>query len=797
MALLKQPLLAVCLIALALAAIGTRAIAPVPKISGSRMPGHLIGEERIRGVVRGTVSGIGRQSPRGWSLQIELEALDDAEFAQPPTLRLFVPIDHLVSSEEHVSSEDHVSSEPIAADAAPAWPGDQIEVFARVELYPRRAFPDQRALRERMAARGVDARATAVEPVAVISRHMGPTVWVERALAKGRARFERRLLQGLDGQRAALAVALTTGNRAYLQPQTAAPFRHTGTSHLLAISGLHLGVLAALLWWLCGAAVNRFPALLRRFGRRRACGAAVVVVLGGYVLAIGAPVSAVRAWVMIAFGVAALVLMRPLCPFHALAAAALGLIVVQPSVVAELGFQLSFLATLGILLFLRFRPRVLLAPDDPFAAPEPRVRRWLRRVGLFVGVSTSATLATWPCVAAHFGEVALCGIFVNLIVTPLVSAVVFPVLAAGALISTVVEPVGLLIVESATEALLVMGDGLARIAEWPGAKWVTGAAPAWAIVALATGALVCVTSRWRPARLGLGLALIALGLSVGMVRASWSQEDALAVHFIPVGQGDATFVGFPDGTTMLIDGGGSRLGRDPGRFVVVPYLRRLGVDRLDWVIVTHADTDHLGGLFAVVEQMRPRHVVFDARERQPSLSELARLAQERGARLHAVGDRLERRFGGVSVDVIRPQVASTAQNDASLVTRIARGPASVLLPGDVERGAERWLVDHHPVAATVLKVPHHGSRTSSSARFLDAVHPQIAVVSAGRFSRFGHPHASVLARYRRREIDLFETAHHGLVRVRIEEDGRMEVRVVARERALQGRGASARRSTRN
>jgi competence protein ComEC len=760
MDLLKQPLLVVCWVALAFAAIGVQLFAPTPQLSA-------LAEERVRGVMHGTVSGIGRRSPRGWSLEVRLDALDDRRYAEPPRVRLFVPADHLDAHE------------------APAWPGDRIEVFARVENYPGRVFPGQRSPREAMASRGVDARATAVEPVAIVGSRIGPIVWVERTLAEGRARFERRLLEGLGGveeqgddQQAALAVALTTGNRAFLQPATVAPFRHTGTAHLLAISGLHLGVLAALLWWICSVVVNRFEWVLLRFGRRRACGGAVVLLLGAYVLAIGAPVSAVRAWVMVAVGVTALVLMRPLCPLHALAAAALGLIAHNPAVVIDLGFQLSFSATLGILLFLRFRPPILDAPEDPFAEPEPWARGQLRRVGLFVGVSTSATVATWPSVAAHFGEVATIGLLVNLIVTPLVSAIVFPLLAVGALLSSVVEPLGFAIVELSTGVLLALGDVLVWVAALPGAQWVTGAAPMWATVCLAMGALVAVTSRWTPRRLAWAAATMAIGLSVGLFRPAIAQDGALEVHFIPVGQGDATFVGFPDGTTMLVDAGGSRLGRDPGRFVVVPYLRRLGVRRLDWVIVTHADTDHLGGLFAVVEQMRPRHLVFDARERQESLRELVGRAGRTGTKLHALDGELRRTFGGVTVDIVRPQVAGRSQNDASLVTRVARGPAAVLLPGDVERGAERWLVNHRPVAATVLKVPHHGSRTSSSALFLDTVRPAVAVVSAGRFSRFGHPHAQVLARYRRRGINVLETAHRGLVRVVIGAGGRLEVRTV-------------------
>ncbi|MFW6057987.1 MAG: ComEC/Rec2 family competence protein, partial [Persicimonas sp.] len=345
-------------------------------------------DQRLRAVVAGRVEQVGPGSVRGQSIDLAVERLDRIEFgADRPTVRLFVPIDF--------------------NEMPAALPGDRVEVFARLDLYPGQAFSRRRPVREIMAGRDLHVRATALEPLNVSDGHVGEGARMQifdglaRRLVISRTRFERRLLDGLDTEHAALAVALSTGNRNYLEPAFVEPFQRTGTSHLLAISGLHLGVLAALLWWAIGLGANRCPWLLRRFGRRRVCGLAVMVLLGVYVLAIGAPVSATRAWVAIALGICALMLLRPVCPFHALAAAALGLVAAQPAVVAELGFQLSFAATASILVFLRFRPDVLEPPDDLFGAPEAALGRRLRQIGLFVGVSTSATVGTWPILAAH------------------------------------------------------------------------------------------------------------------------------------------------------------------------------------------------------------------------------------------------------------------------------------------------------------------------------------------------------------------------------------------------------------
>ncbi|MFW5966372.1 MAG: ComEC/Rec2 family competence protein, partial [Persicimonas sp.] len=428
--------------------------------------------ERMRGVVEARVIGVGPRTPNGDTLEVEIERRDGASFeAGAPRVQLFVP--------------------PEAGAArggeATALPGDRIEGFVRFEPYPERALPGQPSLSRQMAYRGIAARAAALEPIEVTPDDPSLAEAIARRLVRTRLAFEHHLLESLGAERAPLAIALTTANKSYLEPEVSEPFRRTGTGHLLAISGLHLGVLAALLWWLFGRLVDRSRWLLRRFGRRRACGLAVMVALGAYVALIGAPVSAVRAWVAVSLGIGALLLLRPICPFHALAAAALGLMAWNPMVVTQLGFQLSFAATLGILLFVRFRPPILEPPAAIMDEPEPALRRWLRRLGLFVGVSTSATLATWPVVAANLGQVQVAGLWTNLFATPVVSALLFPALVVGVIASLVWQPAGVWILELAVDGLLVLRDVLAAVAELPASRIITGVPPAWAIVAMVAG----------------------------------------------------------------------------------------------------------------------------------------------------------------------------------------------------------------------------------------------------------------------------------------------------------------------
>ncbi len=703
-------------------------------------------------VLTAEVSDVTSRSPFGWRLRVELEAVDGEALEGAPSLLLYVPAEMV--------------------GARPCEPGDVIEVFADVERFAESDFPhgfDERAF---YRGRGYVARATAAEPPQVIAERAH---W-RRGLTRWRIGLEDRVLDAVGEPRAGPVLALTTGTRGYLPPEYRRPFVQTGTAHLLAISGLHLGALAGLLWLAVGTCVVRLaPRLCERHGRRRLCGLVVVVVLAAYVAAIGAPVSAVRAWSAIAVAVGALVVLRAFCPLHTIAAAALGVVIVQPSVVYELGFQLSFAATSGILLFLEWSPAWLEPADGTWSESRP-MRRWLRRCGIFIGVSLSASVATWPVLLWHFGVVSPAGLWVNLVATPVFSAVIFPFVAICTLVGSLLPPIASLSLGAASGVLAATRDALAIVAQWPSSEWIVGVPAPWVIAVTAVCVVVICTGRARVRRTTLATTVLGVCLVFGGPR---GPDDGVRVHFIPVGQGDATLLEFPDGQTMLIDAGGRRLGPDPGRRLVVPYLQRLGVRRLDWLVITHADWDHVGAATAVVDAYPPRTLVVDAADRSAPLVALV----ERVERVEATESRVEAVRHGFEpadlhgVEIVRPDPVGRAErNDRSLVVLLREARATALFAGDIELVGENWLRTNRPTRSTLLKVPHHGSRTSSSPRFLDAVQPLVAVSSSGRNHYFGHPHAEVVQRYERRGVGLFGTHRDGLVVVDLGFDGRVSIR---------------------
>jgi competence protein ComEC len=702
-------------------------------------------------VAVGEIDAIVGRSPFGWRLRVGVHTIDGDRLPEPTALVVYVPAEF--------------------AEPRDLLPGNHLEAFVEIERFAMSDFPHGFDERSFYRGRGYAAGATVAEVPVVVERGGH---W-RRGLTRWRLWIEDRIRSAVGEARAGPIMALTTGTRGFLAPEYRRPFEQTGTAHLLAISGLHLGALAGLLWLLVGAVVVRVaPRACERHGRRRLCGIFVVVALAAYVAAIGAPVSAVRAWFAVTIGVGAIVFMRAFCPLHALAAAALGAVVMQPSVVFEMGFQLSFSATLGILLFLEWRP-AWLRPDSVAWRDASRIWMWVRGAALYGGVSMSASIATWPVLLAHFGVVSTSGIWLNLVATPIFGAMIFPCVVLMTAIGCASATVAPLTLGLAHWLLDAMHAALSTVAAWPGGEVIVGVPSPFALACLTAALMVLCTSRGRLRRVVPAAATVVLVLGVA---GPGHPDDRMRIHFIPVGQGDATLLQFPDGQNMLIDAGGRRMGPDPGRRLVVPYLRRLGVDQLQWLVVTHSDWDHLGGAAAVVEAYRPDALVVDARDRSPPLLALVEQARQAAARVVPVVDAVHP-VELQGVEIVRPDpVGRAARNDRSLVV-FARGRgASAIFPGDIELVGENWLRRNRRVRASVLKIPHHGSRTSSSRRFVDAVRPTVAVSSSGRNHHFGHPHAEVVERYERRGVSVFGTHRDGLVVVDLRDDGRLEVRAL-------------------
>jgi competence protein ComEC len=347
--------------------------------------------------------------------------------------------------------------------------------------------------------------------------------------------------------------------------------------------------------------------------------------------------------------------------------------------------------------------------------------------------------------------VSLAGPLANALAIPLVSAVITPLALAAAVL-----PV---------DALLHLGawlaQGLLAYLEWcaqlPAAVWQQHAPPLWATLLAAAGAAWLLLPRgfpWRATGLALMLPAAALPAPAPAPGEAW-------VTVFDVGQGLAVLV--RTAHRALLYDAGPAYGResDSGERIVVPALRALGVARLDMLLLTHNDTDHTGGALSVLENLEVGAVLSSLPERHPLL---AMPSSPVRCRRGQAWD-----WDGVTFEVLHPAPGAlpARRNDASCVLRVSAAGAAMLLTGDIERGAEGELARAGLARADALLVPHHGSRSSSSEAFLDAVAPRLALAPTGYRSRFGHPHPEVLARYAARGIALLRTDLDGAVTVRL------------------------------
>ncbi|MCP3103195.1 DNA internalization-related competence protein ComEC/Rec2 [Myxococcus sp. K15C18031901] len=575
---------------------------------------------------------------------------------------------------------------------------------------------------------------------------------------------------------AALFLTLAAGQRAALDASWEEAFSRSGLAHVLSVSGLHVAALALMTLALLRRLLVRAGARWRQWDARRVAAPAAVPFVWAYVLFTGNQPPAVRSAVMATVVLLGLCLWRRADGLNSLATAAVAMVAWAPSSVEDLSLRLSFLAVLGLVLLVPpMRAALPLPPPDP---SEPR--RWVRvlaqareTVAQTLCASAAATLSGLPIAAAAFGRVSLAGLLSNVVALPLCGLLTG--LAAGG------------------AALFVVSPWLATPVLWAGAwasrvlLWLTeffAAAPlasvevtplgGWAApyaVGLLTWALG--TGRWRWAG-----ALVPLAL-VGATLTPWLRpEPGLRVTFLSVGQGDAVVLS-SRGHHALVDGGGAPGGTDTGARYVVPFLRHQGASRLDLAVLSHPHPDHALGLVSTLAQVPTERLWLPAGDEGGPLSRQV-VAAARDAHVEEVEDgHPPLALGEATLEVLGPPGLPEREllegvNDRSIVLRVRHGDVTLLLPGDVEADAEAELAPRLG-AVTVMKAPHHGSRTSSTPALLEETRPRHVIFCVGRRNRFGFPHPEVEARYRAQGSECWRTDVDGAVTV--ESDGR-DVRLV-------------------
>lgn len=645
--------------------------------------------------------------------------------------------------------------------------GDRVRFVARLRAPENFGLPGEFDYRRHLAYRGVFVTAFVPRTDGIVLMREAVAFPVARRLdrlAVAAADFIRQRFPAEGG----ILGALLIGERGGVSDATEDAYARAGVNHILSISGFHVGVIAIALCQVLFRLLAAAGSLPLRLNARRAALLATLPPVVFYLLLSGAAPATVRSVIMLAAFTLAQVFERETDPLNTLLLAAMAILVVAPEALFDISFQLSFLALWGLVVL-----TPLLVP--PLCKSRGAM---LAKLSLFLAASVAATLVTLLPVAAVFHRASVAGIVANLLVVPL--------LGYGAVIAGFSALVLLPLSPTVAEFPMVVAAWLVRLAD-PVVVFMARIPPLPLRSVSPTELMVfyaglTLLTFVRGGRAKWGIAVATAGIVIVMhLSASAGSSGMLRVTALSVGQGEAILVTLPDGKRMLVDGGGSlhEGGMDVGERLLVPALWSLGVHVIDYLVLTHPHPDHLKGLLAVattfpIGEFWESGIASSSRE----YGMLRWLLADRGVPLHRIDARTPQfSAGGARVEPLAPFPQAEGEGDAnedSLVFRLTFGETAVLFTGDIGIAAEeRLLTDPSRLRCTVFKVPHHGSRHSSSDRFLDAASPRIALISAGRRNSFGLPAPQTLDRLGNRRIAVYRTDRDGTIEVVC--DGRSEV----------------------
>jgi competence protein ComEC len=616
---------------------------------------------------------------------------------------------------------------------------------------------------------GIDAIATVTgsEAVQFLESGRAHAWWaIWNQFDRWRGSIRMAALQTLPQPALGLYLGIIIGDRGYLDPDLRDQFMVTGTVHLLSISGSHLGLVALFIFAVVRWVVLLLPAdwllaLSRRITATRMAAVWTLLPVTGYACLAGAEVATMRSLLMVTVGLSAIWLGQERRLFHALSAAAVGILLHDPQALFDISFQLSFLSVIAVAGWLS-RPTGGDVEELPNETSFLRIcARWGRDSVVMSGV---VTLVTVPLVAYYFNQLPWLGLITNVVAVPVMGMLLVPI-GLGTGIWQIVVGGTMLPLASLNQWLLEYFVAAIRLVSMlPGGEWHV-AAPSALTMLLFYGCLLLLWQRvGRPAfRLAAGAGVLLVLLWWAWSPRMFLDGDHFRVTFLDVGQGDSAVVELPDGQVVLIDGGAAYERFDMGRAVVAPFLWNRGIHAIDQVIGTHPQLDHVGGLAWVVRHFivkrywgsgETREELF-YRRLQQSLADqglreqVAREGQEivssSSCRMVVLNPPADEQL---DVRLHDSHLGGHTLNNRSVVTRLICGTHTMLFAADVERdGLSRMTGSTSQDPIEVLKVPHHGAVSSLNRDWLTSLHPQYAVFSAGRHNPYRHPAASVLDAY--------------------------------------------------
>lgn len=678
----------------------------------------------------------------------------------------------IISGTHNIKGKILVTVTNIIAGAEEIFePGQKIQLKGKLTLPLGKRNPGGLDYKKYLAASGISATMyTGKHNVKIIDTK---SEVILKAIGHNlRKRIIMAVNESLPEQQAAFLNAMLTGYREGISEELEGYFSDSGIIHILSVSGLHVAYI-----------MMPFIYIFKKIGfKKKNANLIVMVVLIMYVLITGPQPSVLRAVIMALTVLAGQIMMREPDTLTSISFSCILILLWRPLMLYNIGFELSYAATVSIVLLnksinegIKKRVRLRFIPAKV-------------RDNIFGILSTTlaAQAGTFPISAVYFNKFSLISVFTNLLAVPLSGVIMVLGMATavlGQIHNTFAKALGFV--------NLPMINLLFHISK------IAAGLP-FAILRMITPSIITIVLYygliwflWMKSKYNfrikpeyytiLFLLIITAGVVAGMI------PKKLEVVFLDVGEGDSAFIKTPSGKTVLIDGGGKK-GEEPGSSdstgnrVIIPFLLEYGVIKLDVVVATHAHDDHIKGIESVLREIRVKKLVIpDYGNADGGFEELLNICAERGIQVvKAKRNHSIKLDSGVSLDILNPPASSAGTNNkseiyfnnaqislnnTSIVLKLHYKEVDILFTGDIEEEAEKELIRNIPddVGADVLKVPHHGSSTSSTEEFIEYVAPKVAVISVGKYNNYGHPSKEVLDRLIARGTTVFRTDLHGAV----------------------------------
>lgn len=669
---------------------------------------------------------------------------------------LYVEVDSLLDGDKKLMSDGGVLVRLADGLSQPRY-GDRIQVTGLLRTPRGRRNPGEFDYQEYLLAQRVFAIIFVRKPEQISLIAAGGGNWFVRELVVPTKQYLEGLISShLPAVESALLHGLLIGERGGLSFEVKDAFAKLGVIHVLAVSGLHVGFIILIFMGVLG--------MLRIPYAGRVILTLLCLLFYAFLTNLKPPV--VRASTMGGIVLLGSLLERRGNFYNSLAIAALVILIANPLELFQPGFQLSFAAVTAI---------VYLYPRLQSAGPVPDLYEAcvrippLRYLMDLLLVSTAAFLGTLPLTVLYFERLPIFSLIANLVVVPFTFLSLSFALAA-ALLNIIWSFLGDIYMAAAGLSLATTISFVEWAETLPHTSFEVYSLSGLQLLGYAIGLLLLFNVRQPRARFLLITAGLTV-LNVGVWRYDAGSNNHLQAAFLDVGQGDAVVLTLPDGRHMLIDGGARNPYFDTGRRIIAPYLKRQGISELAAVVLTHADSDHLGGLPYILRHFEVKEVWDNGQAKETRIyREYLHLIDSLQVehRILKAGTYLDS-FHPVQIFVVHPserflQDEHRSANDGSLSLKVSLGSIDFMLAGDVEKSGESSLSRFGDLLRSeVLKVNHHGSRTSSTDLFLTSVAPELAVISVGQFNHFGHPAPEVLERFTENGIKALRTDRQGAI----------------------------------